>query len=485
MGKLRIKGLLRFTILLAIITLSSCSDWLSIAPENDLIKEKFWTKKADVDGALAATYDAFRSASLKSLILGEVRADMARFSATNFGDYTRIGSSDISPTNGAVRWGEYYSAINLANTLMFYSKDVLAKDDAFTQRMKNGVDAEALFIRSVSLFYLVRIWKEVPLVIEPSISDTSNLFIGKSSEKEVMGQIIKDLLRAKNLAYTTEFYGTDAFYGRANKYAIMSLLADVYLWDEQYQNCINYCDSVMNSGLYSLEPLPTWFRIYNPGNSPVESIFEIQFNDNLDSQENPIYYNLVPVTGGPQISLTQNVSALFIDREDVRLSGGRGPIWKYIGKDNLSTVSRSGNERDANWILYRYADILLMKAEAATELNLLTEANALVRQTVERAGLAHVDVADQDIMREVVLDERAKEFIIEGKRWFDLLRAAKRNNFANKNLLIQMILSGAENIQQRAILATKVNDTMSYYLPIPQRDLDYNQNLFQNPYYDR
>ncbi|MCB8995536.1 MAG: RagB/SusD family nutrient uptake outer membrane protein [Bacteroidales bacterium] len=485
MEKFRIKSPVSYIIFFILILFTSCSNWLSIAPENDLIKEKFWTKKADIDGALAATYDAFRGANLQSLIFGEVRADMAQFSATNFYDYTKIASSDISPTNGAINWGNYYSAINLANTLMFYSKDVLAKDEAYTPRMADAVEAEALFIRSISFFYLVRIWKDVPLVLEPSISDTSNLFIGKSSEQVIIKQIIADLLKAKDLAYTTEFQGTDAFYGRANKYAIMSLLADVYLWNQQYQKCMDYCDSVTNSGLYSLEPLTTWFNIYNPGNSPLESIFEIQFNDNLDSQENPIYYNLIPVTGNPQMTITKNVVVLFNDPEDIRISGGRGPIWKYVGKDNLSTVTRSSNERDANWILYRYADILLMKAEAAVELNNLPLANSLVRQTIERAGLAFADVTDQDILREVVRDERGREFMFEGKRWFDLLRAAKRNNFEKKSILIDMILSGAANVQQRAILATKVNDTMSYYLPIPQRDIDYNQNLVQNPYYSR
>jgi hypothetical protein len=87
-------------------------------------------------------------------------------------------------------------------------------------------------------------------------------------------------------------------------------------------------------------------------------------------------------------------------------------------------------------------------------------------------------------MRKAVLDERAREFIIEGKRWFDLLRAAKRNHFENKQLIIDMILSGAD-IKQQAVLRTKVYDTLSYYLPIPEHEIIYNQNLVQNPFYNR
>lgn len=475
-----------FAILLVVLALSSCKNWLSVAPENDLIKEKFWTKTQDVNGALAATYNAFRDAGLESFIWGEVRADMVTF-GSNFGSYQSIAGSDINPTNDVINWKNYYRAINLANTLMFYDKEVLAKDKTFTQKMKDGVDAEALFIRSLSYFYLVRVWKDVPLVIEPSISDTSTLFLPKSPEKVVLKQIIKDLLIAKDLAYTTEYRGDashpEYFNGRANKYSIMSLLADVYLWDQQYQKCIDYCDSVSNTGLFSLEPLPTWFNLYNPGNSPVESIFEIQFDDNLDNQQNPIYDNLIPITGASQLTLTKNV-AIIMNKEDLRNCIPNTPIWKYKGLDLNSSVTRSSNSRDAHFIYYRYADILLMKAEAATELNRFAEANNLIRETLDRAGMTHIDLTVKNDLRKAVLDERGREFIIEGKRWFDLLRAAKRNNFENKQIIINMILSGAD-IKKQAILRTKVFDTMSYYLPIPEHEIIYNQNLVQNPFYDR
>ncbi len=116
------------------------------------------------------------------------------------------------------------------------------------------------------------------------------------------------------MAYTTEYLGTDDFYGRANKYSITALLADVYLWQEQYQKCIDACDYIINSGLYRLEPTETWFNVYYPGNSVTESIIEIQYDDNLESQENPIYDNLVPISGGDQAAMeTQNIN-LIMDR---------------------------------------------------------------------------------------------------------------------------------------------------------------------------
>lgn len=471
-------------LLLAAMAIVSCNDYLTVAPENDLIKEKFWTKTEDVNGALAATYNALRDNSLKSLVLGEVRADLVNFNGANFSDYARIGQSNISPTNGVVDWGDYYRPINLANTLMYYDKEVFEKDKTFTKDYMDAVDAEALFIRSLSYFYLVRLWKDVPLVLEASISDTTNLYLPKSPESVVIKQIIADLLKAKDMAYTTEFLGSDYFYGRANKYSIMALLADVYLWNEQYTECIQYCDEIINSGLYALEDNDTWFSIYYPGNSASESIFELQFDDDLDNQENPIYYNLIPINGGPQASLDSRNTSLLLEKEDARNFQGRGALWKYQGKDALGQVGRTTTERDANWIIYRFADILLMKAEALIELDRLEEANNLIRETVLRAGIAYQPIFDKEQLRQALRDERGREFLLEGKRWFDLLRAAKRDGFANKQIIINMILSGAD-IKQQAILKTKVYDTLSYYLPIAERELIYNQNLEQNPYYNR
>jgi starch-binding outer membrane protein, SusD/RagB family len=154
MRKLNIKNSAIVAILFVFIAITSCQDYLTVAPENDLIKEKFWTKTDDVNSALAATYNAMREASLQSLIFGEVRADLITFTGASFADYAKIGQSNISPTNPVVNWKAYYAAINLANTLMFYNKQVFEKDKTFTKEMMDAVDAEALFIRSLSYFYL-------------------------------------------------------------------------------------------------------------------------------------------------------------------------------------------------------------------------------------------------------------------------------------------------------------------------------------------
>jgi len=475
-----------FALIIALFLLSSCKDWLTIAPEDNLVKEKFWQKRADVEGALAAVYDSFRDNAQASFIWGELRADLIQF-GDQFESYNKIAKSDIRPSSSPVNWSGYYKTINYANTLMYYDKEVFKKDKTLTKEILDGVDAEALFLRSLSYFYLVRLWKDVPLLVEPSLSDTSSTyFVPKSTEKEVIHQVIADLLKAKDLAYTTQFRNDPDhpryFNGRANKYSIMSLLADVYLWDQQYSKCVAYCDSVTNSGLFSLESSETWFNIYNPGNSPREGIFELQYDDNLEGQENPAYEALFFRDG--QIKFSTNFTNL-MSTADLRMCGTNGVIWKYVGIDVNSTTKRDRNtQRDGHFIYYRYADILMMKAEALCELGNLNDAGVIVNEIASRSLTSNIGAANKEELRKSILEERGREFALEGKRWFDVLRAAKRNHFAKKDIIINMLLAGAD-VQQQAVLKTKVFDTMSYYLPIPEREIQYNPNLVQNPFYDR
>jgi hypothetical protein len=483
----------KITALFLMVFLSSaCQNWLDIAPEKDLVRNDFWKKTEDVNNALAAAYSSFRDAALESFVWGELRADVVMGFP---GDYAPIAGSDINPINTVIDWSKYYKTINLANTLMYYDKDVLANDKSFTPKMKDGIDAEALFLRSLCYFYLVRIWKNVPLVISPSISDTCNIYPGISYESEIIRQITSDLLAAKDLAYTTEFQSNPAYFkGRANKYSIMALLADVYLWNQQYQKCIDYCDSITNSGLFSILPSDSWFTIYNPGNSN-ESIFEIQcVDDGTTDQINPLFKAIAPTytvfinlsNGRTVFSPNNKYNSLFADASDVRTCNTKSPLWKFMGINIDDNLKRSAvSQRDLNILYYRYADVVLMKAEALNESGRVSEALNFVNQTYERAvGQPIASTTDQAEMRNIILDERAKEFILEGKRWFDLLRTAKRNNFQYKEYVTQVILDNAD-ARSKDVIKSKVNDTMMYYLPVPYEELKRNKNLKQNPFYER
>jgi len=170
---------------------------------------------------------------------------------------------------------------------------------------------------------------------------------------------------------------------------------------------------------------------------------------------------------------------------DIRFCGSKGPMWKYQGTDETGRKKRTSNQRDANYIYYRYSDILLIKAEAEAEIGNFTEANNLISQVTDQRGVTHIATNDLATFRTALMEERGREFGAEGKRWFDLLRNAKKNSFKDKQFLIDIMLSKAEGAQEIAVMKTKVTDTMSYFLPIFQDELKYNKNLVQNPFYDR
>ncbi|MGW8317045.1 MAG: RagB/SusD family nutrient uptake outer membrane protein, partial [Bacteroidales bacterium] len=167
-------------------------------------------------------------------------------------------------------------------------------------------------------------------------------------------------------------------------------------------------------------------------------------------------------------------------------------LWKYVGTEGLPSLAtgaaatgyRTGNkESDANWIIYRYPDVLLMKAEALVQQGALGEAVDLVNIVRERALVEPIsNIPNKQDLEERILEERAKEFCGEGKRWFDLIRMARRNNNARTNLLIE-ILSANKTYEEAEIIRSKYSNPDSWFLPIYQGELDQNDRLKQNPYY--
>lgn len=129
-------------------------------------------------------------------------------------------------------------------------------------------------------------------------------------------------------------------------------------------------------------------------------------------------------------------------------------IWKYVGAN--STSLRAIDQSYAHWFFYRYADILMLKAEALNETGQGQAALDLVYTIRRRANaLAATDLApaptDKNLIQEFILQERSREFAFEGKRWFDVLRNAKRNNYQRLSLLLNMVaISVPSNMQQSA-----------------------------------
>lgn len=254
------------------------------------------------------------------------------------------------------------------------------------------------------------------------------------------------------------------------------------------------CDNIEKSGLYTLLPKENWYQLYYPGNSD-ESIIELQWSA-AQLQTNSLFGWFYNESNSNNYAISDAAMAKFNqypDEEDQRGNGGSyiaasSKVWKYagtaLGGDNL----RESAQRDANWIFYRLADVLLMKAEAYIMRDGEGDSDAayaIITRIRERAGYTrHPDMPDsQSDAIDLVLDERLRELCFEGKRWFDLVRIAIRNDGQYKNKLVTLLLQNVA-AKDRPLYQAKLQNTYGYFLPINASDMIASGGvLVQNPYY--
>ena len=477
-----------------------CKKWLDLQPQDGITGAEFWKTKEQVNSAVIGCYSSLLASPTGSrplaesfFLWGELRADMIYATATALPEEIDIVNVNILPTNSIANWRSVYQTINYCNTVIDHAPDVLKSDATFTQDALKKYIAEVKALRGLMYFYLVRTFGEVPLKLKSTSSDKEIQQLPKSTQQQVLTQILKDLGEAETDAVFT--YGNKpADKGRITKFTINAIQADVFLWMDNYTDCITACNKIINSNQFGLidgSSQSAWFAtLYANGNSN-ESIFEFQFDQ---QKTNPFYQTFVSrkkFIASP-IVLEQIYTQDFVDptKFDIRADGGSvraadGGIWKYMGWS--PTTSRSAEEFYTHWFVYRYADILLMKAEALNEsgdgvgaLNLVYTIRARARALV--ATDPAPSATDKLAVAEFILAERAREFAFEGKRWYDLLRNAKRNNYARLDLLLSMVSVTVPPDRQQSAIA-KFKDHNSHYLPIYSYELQTDKLLVQNPFY--
>lgn len=474
---------------------SSCQDYLNVLPENEQSSSEYWQTKEEVQAVLAAGYVNLRSAQEDIFLWGESRGNGIIF----FGDGStgqkaaqKVRSMDILLNNDLAKWDAIYKVINMANSVIKYAPGVVAKDESFNVNVMNSDLSEAYFLRALSYFYLVRVFGDVPYVVEPYVDDKASYVLEATSGNDILKQCVTDLNGALDAAkeYFPETDATNPMNtkGRATKWAIYSLLADINLWLGNYQDCLTECDAVINSGKVGLIKGSSWFTNFYPGNSN-ESIFEIQYSKPLAQTNSFItwfntnhYYMISPY----ELSLLNDENDIRGGNASYKISD-ESTIWKYVGKLNDGATARDGStENDQNFIIYRLADIYLMQAEANIMLGTddgYAKAANLINLIRERAGLADISAtSNQESMLTILLQERQREFFAEGKCWFDLLRIGSRDNYKYKELLIQQVLNitGANN---QAVIRSKLADTNSWYMPYHEDETAVNPLIKQNSYY--
>ncbi len=479
------KQLSRYLIILMMFIASSCDSWLELVPPDGLVQDEYWQTKEDIKATLMGAYNQLTEMDEVLFLYGEIRGGLIH-EDDNTPPYIRETlKGNINPTNNLCDWSGFYKVINYCNSVIKYNPIIFEQDQTYSEYQMQGVESEALFLRSLSYFYLIRIFNEVPLVLYPTESDNVELYPYKSPEHVIVDTIKADLIKARK--FISDDYGSlENNRGRASKNAINALLADISLWNYDYEESIGYIEAIENT-VINLVPSGEWFTNFYPGNS-IEGIFELQYDASL-SQNNSMYSATytsdIYIASIGAIELLSRETAKEIVRGDGSYRSSDSKIWKYCGSSNDGNSLRPGSDKNsANWIFYRYADILLMKAEALSQLGRYNEAIEYVNMVRERAQMSTKSAPQSpETFEDLILEERAKELAFEGKRWFDLLRMGRRNDYARKEKLIDIIVKNVPS-NQRLVLASKLKDPMGWYFPIQDIEIERNKNLIQNPFYE-
>ncbi len=510
-------------LVLSMVGISSCNDWLDIKPESELILDEYWQTESQAEAVVISAYRKLTEVEnmRRMMVWGELRSDNLSSQSLTLPDenltagLSKILDVDINPNNIYCQWGSMYTVINYCNTFIYYAPKVLETDKNFTQYKLNALEAEARSIRALCYFYLVRTFKEVPLIMQPSIDDSQNYKIAKSPERNILDAIIDDLKFAQKNA-RTDFGKTQFNKGRITLNAVNALLADVYLWDQQYNNCVETCNRVLSDKeLELVDAEMMYYEVFGKGNSK-ESIFELQFDElgvknevckawyGTSSRRNGDLCLSTFLASGTQSPFGYAVSQSIKESSDdfrakdyflAASETGISSIFKYAGIQRAEITS-SGitssiyfyRSNTPNWIVYRLSDVMLMKAEALAELNRddqdRNNVMSLVNTTYLRSNPNSADslkLANYDtpnLLQSLVLRERQRELLFEGKRWFDLMRLARRTN--STAALLYFVSSKFTSATQ----GSKMTIMDALYMPISQNELEANSALVQNPYYD-
>lgn len=535
--------------------MTGCSDFLDILPMNEVVLENYWTEKNDVVSVVNSCYETLESGDCitRMGVWGELRSDNLRMGANVPNDINEILKENLLPSNSYCNWARFYEAINRCNTVCHYAPMVQEIDPNYTMEEMKANIAEVSAIRALCYFYLIRTFKDVPYSTLPSIDDSQEYVLPATPFNDVLDSLILDLEKVKDDA-VRRYYTDDspnAYYNssKITRWAIYALLADLYLWKGEWDNAIRYCDMVIDfkrlqykemverqgnvNNIDLIDSIPmilekpvgsttcgnAYNEIFGEGNS-FESIFELYYRTNQSQQNTWVsnfYGNNNNIVGNLSTSdflfkdVAQGTNNVF-KRTDGRayegaeLNNSRYAITKYARRQvtystqnvstekdlNLNSSRRSGS--DANWILYRLSDMILIKAEALIERNNvgdLEAAFALIDIVNKRANdavggtrsstLKKEDYIDsKPAMENLLFEERQREFVFEGKRWYDLVRLARRDG-DNSRLISLATRKYIENVNAIKI---KLADPNIIYFPYSKSELKVNPLLRQNPAFD-
>lgn len=512
------KNLSAYIVLGTSLLLAGCAD-LEQNSISSIDSTNFYQSKEDIETAINGVYSKFSDGAdwfygmfnNQSIYINDLQTDYVKSGATTQAqDIREMSNFAVQPTNGFVEkaWEQHYVAINRANVVI----DRVENASWLDEQSKNNYVNEARFLRGFVYFNLVRYYGGVPIVLH----DGEGVGAPRNTVDEVYEQIAADLSAGEQLPAN---YST--IDSKASSLAASAILSKVYLtWaqtssekgkanqKEYYKKAIEYADKVIGSKKYQLVDkfIDNWAVDKKHG---PEHIFSIEHDVNVAAN---VTGHCTFATHWSDIEPTMlPTSASYYDKMDPndqrrdgsfakRLTNPDGELFtytvprfhKYIDTLNYTKPESYGivAGQNTNTTIIRYAEVLLIKAEAENELNGPTQAaydaiNAVRRRaywspyqnkqyTPKDGSSLELSGLSQGEFRERLREERRLEFILEGQRWFDLIRW---------HILVKYVKENTPpNIPENGSATNKVQNVSkkNYLLPLPQSQLDLNPKLTQN-----
>lgn len=454
---------------LATLLMTSCGDsFFDLEPASSVTIDKVYKTASDYNVAVIGCYAKLQSQVNFYTECCEYRSDNLSLGAPTAGTQDRYDIDHFTekPSNGILSsyWANFNNNVYRCNLLL----DQI--DGAnFAENLKKQYKGEAMFIRALNYFNMYRIWGGVPAT-KHVVSAAEALKVARYSDEQMFDLIAGDLKEIVDNNYLPETYSS-ADMGRATSGAAKALLGKVYLTFHKWTEAKDILSQLI--GKYQLvNPIAQVFNVDNKNNN--EIIFAVHFNKEIEGEGHSYWYNLTNASDDTnQTSSLLNTFPTGDTRKDlityvqveknVRLMNKfydtKSPTFKTVGNDQ---------------ILLRYADVLLMYAEALNEIQYDASEGSLALKYLnavrQRAGISNLTVKQlptQEKFRKGILVERQREFPYEGQRWFDLVRMG----FAKSVM--------AEN-------GVEIKDYQLLF-PIPQQEIEKvgdKSILWQNPGYD-
>ena len=454
---------------LATLLMTSCGDsFFDLEPASSVTIDKVYKTASDYNVAVIGCYAKLQSQVNFYTECCEYRSDNLSLGAPTAGTQDRYDIDHFTekPSNGILSsyWANFNNNVYRCNLLL----DQI--DGAnFAENLKKQYKGEAMFIRALNYFNMYRIWGGVPAT-KHVVSAAEALKVARYSDEQMFDLIAGDLKEIVDNNYLPETYSS-ADMGRATSGAAKALLGKVYLTFHKWTEAKDILSQLI--GKYQLvSPIAQVFNVDNKNNN--EIIFAVHFNKEIEGEGHSYWYNLTNASDDTnQTSSLLNTFPTGDDRKDlityvqveknVRLMNKfydtKSPTFKTVGNDQ---------------ILLRYADVLLMYAEALNEIQYDASEGSLALKYLnavrQRAGISNLtakQLPTQEKFRKGILVERQREFPYEGQRWFDLVKMG----FAKSVM--------AEN-------GVEIKDYQLLF-PIPQQEIEKvgdKSILWQNPGYD-